>query len=65
MIEPRIVDLNTTIREAADAPTLDREDLALETQLDGSLGQVMADPDQLHQVIVNLAVQSTRDLPAR
>ena len=34
------------------------EDIALETLLDAQLGHVMADPDQLHQVIVNLAVNA-------
>src|SRR5208282_4153154 len=59
IIEPRVLDLNGTIRESA--PMLQRligEDIALETHLEDSLGQVMADPDQIHQVIMNLAVNA-------
>jgi PAS domain S-box-containing protein len=59
IIEPRVLDLNATIRESA--PMLQRligEDIVLKTNLDGSLGRVMADPDQIHQVIMNLAVNA-------
>jgi len=58
-IEPRVVDLNTTIRESA--PMLQRligEDIALKTHLDSSSGQIMADPDQIHQVLMNFAVNA-------
>ena len=64
VIEPRVLDLNATIRESA--PMLRRligEDIALETHLEGSLGQVMADPDQLHQVIMNLVVNAQDAMP--
>ena len=63
-IEPRLLDLNATVRESA--PMLQRligEDIALKTRLDGSLGQVMADPDQIHQVIMNLAVNARDAMP--
>jgi PAS domain S-box-containing protein len=63
-IEPKVLDLNTTIRESA--PMLQRligEDIALETYLDDSLGQVLADPDQIHQVIMNLAVNARDAMP--
>ena len=59
IIETRAVDINRTIRESA--PMLQRligEDIALVTHLDDSLGQVLADPDQIHQVIMNLAVNA-------
>jgi nitrogen-specific signal transduction histidine kinase len=59
VIEPRVIDLNAAIRESA--PMLQRligEDIALETRLEGGLGQVMADPDQIHRVIMNLAVNA-------
>ena len=59
IIEKRAVDINTTIRESA--PMLQRligEDIALETHLDDSLGQVLSDPDQIHQVLMNLAVNA-------
>ena len=64
VIEPRVLDLNATVREAA--PMLQRligEDIAFGTRLDSSLGHVMADPDQLHQVIMNLAVNARDAMP--
>lgn len=64
VIEPGVVDLNATIRESA--PMLQRligEDVALVTRLDDSLGRVMADPDQMHQVIMNLAVNARDAMP--
>ncbi|HMD69759.1 MAG TPA: PAS domain S-box protein [Bryobacteraceae bacterium] len=64
VIEPRVLDLNATVRECA--PMLQRligEDVTLETRLDGSLGQTMADPDQIHQVIMNLAVNARDSMP--
>ena len=39
------------------------EDIALETHLDDSLGQVFADPNQIHQVIMNLAVNARDAMP--
>src|ERR1039457_5272631 len=59
LIEPRVFDLNTAIRQSA--PMLQRligEDIVLETHLDDSLGQVLADPSQIHQVVMNLAVNA-------
>jgi two-component system, cell cycle sensor histidine kinase and response regulator CckA len=64
VIEPKIMDLNTTIRQSA--PMLQRligEDIDLETYLDESLGQVLADPDQFYQVIMNLAVNARDAMP--
>ena len=64
VIEPRVFDLNTTIRQSA--PMLQRligEDIALETHLDGSLGQILADPNQIQQVIMNLAVNARDAMP--
>lgn len=59
VIEPEVVDLNAIIREsAAMLRRLIGDDIVLETHLDASLGQVMADPDQIHQVIMNLAVNA-------
>ena len=64
VIEPRVLDLNDLIREST--PMLRRligEDISLETRLDESLGQVTADPDQIHQVIINLAVNARDAMP--
>jgi two-component system cell cycle sensor histidine kinase/response regulator CckA len=64
VIEPRAVDLNRKVR--LDVPMLERligEDITLETHLDGSLGAIMADPDQIHQVIMNLVVNARDAMP--
>ena len=64
MIRPRAIDLNTAIRESL--PMLQRligEDIALETHLDNAVGQVMADPDQINQVIMNLAANARDAMP--
>ena len=64
IIEPTTFDLNTTIRESARMfQRLIGEDIALETHLDDSLGQVMADPHQIHQVIMNLVVNARDAMP--
>ncbi len=64
VIEPRVLDLNTTIRQSV--PMLQRligEDIALQADLDDALGRVMADPDQMNQVIMNLAVNARDAMP--
>jgi PAS domain S-box-containing protein len=64
VIDPKVVDLNAIIREsAAMLQRLIGDDIALDTHLDNSLGQVLADPDQMHQVIVNLAVNARDAMP--
>jgi two-component system, cell cycle sensor histidine kinase and response regulator CckA len=64
-IEPHIVNLNELIRN------MDRllrrvigEHIDLVTQPAADLGQVMADPGQIEQVIVNLAVNARDAMPA-
>jgi PAS domain S-box-containing protein len=64
VIEPRVLDINAAILESA--PMLERligEDVKLETHLDDCLGQAMADPDQIRQVIMNLAVNARDAMP--
>jgi two-component system, cell cycle sensor histidine kinase and response regulator CckA len=59
MIDPRVFDLNQTIRQLT--PMLQRligEDILLKTHLDDSSGTVLADPDQIHQVLMNLAANA-------
>jgi two-component system cell cycle sensor histidine kinase/response regulator CckA len=61
---PRIVSLNGVV---SDIDTLLRrligEDIRLETRVDPALGHVRADPGQLEQVIVNLAVNARDAMP--
>jgi CheY-like chemotaxis protein len=62
--QPRILSLNECV--AGVEKMLKRligEDVALETHLAGSLGNVKADPGQIEQVIVNLAVNSRDAMP--
>lgn len=64
IIEPKKLDLNATIRDSE--RMLNRligEDIAFTTRLDPRLGQVMADPEQIHQVIMNLAVNARDAMP--
>ena len=64
VIEPKVLDLNAIIGEATGMlRRLIGDDILLETHLDSSLGQVMADPDQMHQVIMNLAVNARDAMP--
>jgi len=64
VIEPKVVDVNALIRESTlMLRRLIGDDILLETHLDSSLGQVMADPDQIHQVIMNLAVNARDAMP--
>jgi PAS domain S-box-containing protein len=64
IIEPRVLDLNTTIRQSARMlQRLIGEDLVLKIDLLDGLGQVLADPDQVHQVLMNLVVNARDAMP--
>jgi CheY-like chemotaxis protein len=64
VIEPRILNLNTTISDSATMlQRLIGEDITVVTHLDVSLGEVMADPSQIDQVILNLAVNARDAMP--
>jgi PAS domain S-box-containing protein len=64
-LKPKVVDLNVTVREMN---TLLRrligEDIALDFVLDPRIGRVRADPGQVGQVILNLAVNARDAMPA-
>lgn len=64
VIEPRILNLNTTVAEMD--KLLRRtigEDIDLETSLDPDLWWVKVDPTQMGQIIVNLAVNARDAMP--
>jgi len=64
LVKPRPVDLNVLVTEAK--RMLDRvigEDIELITRLSPDLGQVTADPGQIHQVLMNLVVNARDAMP--
>jgi signal transduction histidine kinase len=64
VLEPRRLDLNVEVREAASMlRRLIGEAIELVLDLDPALGTVEADPGQLHQVILNLAVNARDAMP--
>jgi two-component system cell cycle sensor histidine kinase/response regulator CckA len=64
MLQPRILDLNTSVRDLEKMlPRLLGEDVNLVVSLAGDLGAVRADPGQLDQVLLNLAVNARDAMP--
>jgi PAS domain S-box-containing protein len=64
MLQPRAVDLNAVVRETESLlGRLIGEDIELVTSLEPGLAHVFADPGQLEQVIVNLAVNARDAMP--
>ena len=64
VLQPKVLDLNGTV--AGVAQMLERligEDIDLVTLLDPNLGAVRADPAQLEQIILNLAVNARDAMP--
>lgn len=56
---PKVLNLNEVIRDVEDLlRSLIGEDIVLRTVLDPGLGQVIADPGQVGQILMNLAVNS-------
>jgi PAS domain S-box-containing protein len=64
-LEPKVISLNTVIANMEDmVQRLIGEDIILETALAENLGWIMADPGQIEQVVMNLAVNA-RDAMAK
>ncbi len=65
VLQPRVLSLNSTVAELDGMlRRLLGADLTLETELDPGLWYVMADPGQIEQVLVNLAVNARDAMPA-
>jgi PAS domain S-box-containing protein len=64
VLQPKVLDANDLVREVAKllSRTI-REDIDLNTHLEPSLRKVEVDPGQIHQVLMNLAVNARDAMP--
>ena len=65
VLQPRVLDLNAVVSEAREMlARVISENVAIITVLAPGLGRVRADPGQIHQVILNFAVNARDAMPA-
>jgi PAS domain S-box-containing protein len=64
LLSPRVLDLNSEVEHTRRMLSrLIGEDIALTTRLDPELGQIRADPSQLEQILLNLAINARDAMP--
>ncbi len=64
VLQPRTLNLNAMVGETEDMlRRLLGEDIDLITKLDPGLGEVMADPGQIHQILMNLSANARDAMP--
>ena len=64
VLSPRVVDLNTEIENIRRMlGRLIGEDITLSTRFDPSLGTIKADPNQVEQILLNLAINARDAMP--
>jgi CheY-like chemotaxis protein len=64
-LKPRVISLNEVVTDTLDLlKRLIGEDVTLTTALAPDLGRVKADPGQIHQVLMNLAVNARDAMPS-
>ncbi|MBI4874470.1 MAG: PAS domain S-box protein [Acidobacteria bacterium] len=64
IMQPKSLNLNDVVLETVEILSrVAGEDIALVSRLDPSLGEVRADPEQMHHVLMNLAVNARDAMP--